>query len=320
MRILIVDDSGFARERIARLIRMVGYEVVQAASGEEALRLAQQTTFDAATIDLLMPDMNGVELISRLHAAYPSLPLFAVTADVQRTTQQEVMQAGASGFIFKSGRLVELIDALAALPGFRSQALVLTLQQHDAFAETINIAMGQAAQALARLTDRRVVLTVPKIEIMPATALRSFLEDRLPLVGACVRQSFSGQLSGDASLLFPPEHAEALTRVVLAQSGLPGLSEMARAVLGEIGNIVLNATISQLGDQVDARLHIGLPVVSVSLPLNAAVDILRPAPANWDHAIVLLNRLTIAEVNLLAFLVILMSEDEIQRLLTSLGV
>ncbi|MGC8780428.1 MAG: response regulator, partial [Anaerolineae bacterium] len=71
MRILIVDDSAFARERIARLVAAAGLEALQAANGREALRLVAETRPDAVTVDLLMPTMDGIQLIERLHAAHP---------------------------------------------------------------------------------------------------------------------------------------------------------------------------------------------------------------------------------------------------------
>lgn len=321
MRILIVDDSAFARERIARLVTAAGYEATQATGGQHALQLAAEALPDAVTADLLMPDMDGIELIRRLHAAYPNLPVIAVSADIQEATRRETLAAGAVAFVSKSGRMAALLDILATLPGASAEAFVLTLLQQDAFTEMMNIAMGQAASALASLLERRVLLTAPKTEIMPITMLRDFLERRMSAVGASIRQRFQGQLTGDAALLFPTDHAEILVRAVVDNAGLPGFSEIERSVLAEIGNVVLNATLSHLGDQLGVRLAIGLPTVNVSLPIAALVDTLRAAPAGVerDHVVVLLSRLTVGEVNLVVYLIILLPEAEIRRLLASLG-
>jgi len=62
MRVLVVDDSAFARGRIVRLVAAAGGEAIQAASGRHALQLAAETRLDAATVDLLMLDMDGLEL------------------------------------------------------------------------------------------------------------------------------------------------------------------------------------------------------------------------------------------------------------------
>jgi len=319
MRILVVDDSAFARGRIVRLVAAAGGEAVQAASGRHALQLAAETRFDAATVDLLMPDMDGLELIQQLHAAYPNLPLIVVSADIQEATQREAIAAGAFTFVSKSRRMTALLDVLAALANADASSFALTLLQQDAFTEMMNLAMGQAAGALALLLEQRVLLMTPKIEIMPVTALEAFLEHRISAVSASICQRFQGQFAGNAALIFPVGHAETLVRSVLGGPKLPGFSEVERAVLAEIGNVVLNATISRLGDQLSTRLSIGLPTVNINLPVSALTEILRATGSIADQAIVLLSRLTVDEVDLMTYLIILASEADLRRLLRSLG-
>lgn len=186
----------------------------------------------------------------------------------------------------------------------------------------MNLAMGRAANALASLLERRVLLTVPKVEIMRVTALRIFLEQRLAVVGACVRQHFQGGLTGSAILLFPAGHAELVVRSALntdSPTGI-GFAEIEISVLAEVGNVVLNAAISQLGDQLGERLAIGLPTVQINLPVAAFVESLRIGPNNAHHAIILLSRLTVGEVNLVCYLILLLPEAGVRRLLDSLEV
>lgn len=126
MRVLIVDDSAFARERIVQLTTAAGHEAFQASCGQEALRLISEIRPDAVTVDLLMPGMDGIELIEKLHAAYPSLPVIVVSADIQDATRRQVLAAGAVAFVSKAGRLTELLNVLEALPAARTKPLSLT--------------------------------------------------------------------------------------------------------------------------------------------------------------------------------------------------
>lgn len=319
MRVLIVDDSAFARSRIARLLSAAGHEPLEASSGQQTLQMVAESPPDAMTVDLLMPDMDGLELIRRLHAAYPALPLIAVSADIQEATQREALLAGARAFVSKSGRLAPLLGVLADLPGRPATELMMTLLQQDAFTEMMNAAMGRAANALASLLERRVILTVPKIEIMPVAALYGFLERRISAASASIRQRFQGRLIGDAALIFPAGHAEILLHAVLNQSELPGFSEAERAVLAEIGNVVLNAAIARLGDQQGARLAIGMPTVNTHQSIALLVSMLQPAAAMENHAIVLLSRLMVGEVHLVVYLILLLPEADIRQLLATVG-
>jgi signal transduction histidine kinase/CheY-like chemotaxis protein len=66
--VLTVDDDAAAREMVATALRAEGFDVVAAASGEEALRFAQEDPPELVICDLVMPDMDGYEVVSRLHA------------------------------------------------------------------------------------------------------------------------------------------------------------------------------------------------------------------------------------------------------------
>jgi len=65
-RILVVDDSASNRDLLARRLGREGHAVIVASSGEEALRILETQEFDLALADILMPDMNGIELLGRL--------------------------------------------------------------------------------------------------------------------------------------------------------------------------------------------------------------------------------------------------------------
>ncbi|MCX7973714.1 MAG: response regulator, partial [Candidatus Aminicenantes bacterium] len=96
MKVLVVDDSSYARHKIGEALRKAGIEVIEAASGEEALLLMKDIEFNAVTVDLLMPGMDGIELIRKIKAHWPGLKIIALSADVQEATQKEVLIAGAN--------------------------------------------------------------------------------------------------------------------------------------------------------------------------------------------------------------------------------
>jgi CheY-like chemotaxis protein/signal transduction histidine kinase len=78
-RVLVVDDDAGNRETLSELLGLLGHEVETAATPGEALRLVTAHDFDAALVDLAMPEMNGAELARRLRAKVPSLRLAIVT-------------------------------------------------------------------------------------------------------------------------------------------------------------------------------------------------------------------------------------------------
>jgi CheY-like chemotaxis protein len=320
MKVLVVDDSEYARLRIGQILREGGHEVTEADSGEAALGLARAIPFEAATVDLLMPGMDGLTLIRRLREQWPVLYIVALSADVQSATRQEVLAAGADRFVAKTDPPKGLLAALAAGP----EGLVpLTLSpiQRDAFTEVMNVAMGQAAAAMGTLLNRRVSLVVPEVELMTVEGLAAFFQDELVRVGILVRQRFSGCIGGTAALAFSTGHASLLIRSLADIRGdINRLSLAEQSVLTEIGNIVLNAAIAVLADTCRGRLRVGLPVVALDMEGDEAVRDLAGAPSSAQGAFVLVSRLTIGAMELISYLVLLLPDKDVRELLRRIGV
>jgi two-component system chemotaxis sensor kinase CheA len=119
-RILVVDDSPLTRELICSLLEAVGYQIANAADGQEALEKLAREPVDMVVTDLEMPRMDGLELTRRLksHATYRGLPVVIITTRGSEADRRRGMEAGADGYIAK-GDLVrqDLVDVVARLLG-----------------------------------------------------------------------------------------------------------------------------------------------------------------------------------------------------------
>jgi CheY-like chemotaxis protein len=117
--ILVVDDSTFARLNLTRALVAAGFQVLEAESGLKALEIAAKTPPDLVTLDLLMPGLSGLQTLVRLREFCPKTKCVVVTADVQKLTRDELMAAGADGFLNKpvsKKELLVLIKQLLDLP------------------------------------------------------------------------------------------------------------------------------------------------------------------------------------------------------------
>ncbi len=99
--VLLVDDESVFREDMAALIRDEGYACDTAADGDAALRYVEQGAPDVIICDLVMPGVNGVELISRLANLCPETPLITITANATIDTAVGAFRAGATDYILK---------------------------------------------------------------------------------------------------------------------------------------------------------------------------------------------------------------------------
>jgi DNA-binding NtrC family response regulator len=106
--LIVVDDDQEFRETLAKRFLRDGFAVQAAATGEEALELAEQRKFEVAIFDMLMPGMNGLELLKRFKASHPDCEVILLTGEGSIETAVEAMKLGAYDFLQKPFSLTDL--------------------------------------------------------------------------------------------------------------------------------------------------------------------------------------------------------------------
>jgi len=319
MKILLVDDSFYARKLFAKMLTNEGHDVVEAQGGIEALEIFKKGGIDVVTVDMLMPDMDGITLIKKIKELNRDAPIIAVTADVQEETKKEAFDAGAFAFISKPVKPQEIKMVLSRLQK-EPDLIFLSSDNRDAFTELINIAMGRAAEALSSLLEKKIILKVPHFEIIAATELTDYFANNLNEVGVAIQQRFTGIINGVATLALPYKDAVFLVRELIStDKELERLAPSEQTVLAEVGNIVLNGAISILSNQLKTRLAISIPDVYLK---KSGMDVLNSIMLycyDSEHALVLLSRLTISEMEVLSYLILLLPRVGILKLIESLN-
>ena len=113
--ILIVDDEASLRRTLARILQQAGLEVTTAASGQEGLTFLSQQSFDLVYLDIRMPDMNGLEVLEKIHSNFPDLPVILFTAQPDMNSALEALRHGAIDYLMKPLQPQTLIDRTQAI-------------------------------------------------------------------------------------------------------------------------------------------------------------------------------------------------------------
>jgi CheY-like chemotaxis protein len=100
--ILIVDDLSFERQRVREILKHEGYACAEAANGREALALINERRPDCVLSDLVMPEMDGFELLGALQERERQIPVIVLTADAQAATREECERLGAVAVLHKT--------------------------------------------------------------------------------------------------------------------------------------------------------------------------------------------------------------------------
>jgi two-component system chemotaxis response regulator CheY len=120
--VLIVDDSMAMRSVIKKTIKVSGFKVgeyFEAADGKEALKILADAWVDLVLTDINMPNMNGLELITKMHAdqILKSIPVVMVTTEGSEKSVQTSMEMGAKGYIKKPFQPEDIKRVLNSIMG-----------------------------------------------------------------------------------------------------------------------------------------------------------------------------------------------------------
>ena len=113
-RLLIIEDELSISDPLSRALRRDSYEVDIAATGEAALLLLRERSFDAVLLDLGLPDVDGIELCRKVRAAHENVVIIMLTARGHEVDTVVGLDAGADDYISKPFRLAELTARLRA--------------------------------------------------------------------------------------------------------------------------------------------------------------------------------------------------------------
>jgi len=109
-KILIIEDDENQRLLYKEELEEQGYRVIEAANAEEGLRLVEEENPDLVILDIWMPDMNGLEALTRIYEMNPNLPVIINTA--YSAYQDRFTSWLAEAYVVKSADISELLDAV----------------------------------------------------------------------------------------------------------------------------------------------------------------------------------------------------------------
>jgi two-component system, OmpR family, response regulator MprA len=153
MRILVVDDEPAVREALERILRLEGFDVEMACDGREAVRSQAAAPADAVLLDVLMPQLDGLEVCRRMRDTGDRTPVLMLTARDEVGDRVAGLEAGADDYLPKPFALEELLARLRALlrrSGWMDQREVLRFDDLELDPHSHEVRRGQRLMELTR--------------------------------------------------------------------------------------------------------------------------------------------------------------------------
>ncbi|WP_300379610.1 response regulator [Clostridium sp.] len=117
-KVLIVDDASFMRMMIKDILQKNGFEIIgEAANGIEAVNLYKKEKPDVVTMDITMPDMDGIEAVKEIRAFDPQAKVVMCSAMGQQSMVMDAIKSGAKDFIVKPFQADRVLEAIRKVVG-----------------------------------------------------------------------------------------------------------------------------------------------------------------------------------------------------------
>ena len=316
--ILICDDSSLARKQLARSLPSYwDVEVSFATNGEEGVTAVKQGKGEILFLDLNMPVMDGYEVLEAIRDQDLSTMVIVVSGDVQPEAYKRVMSLGALGFIKKPVQAdqVETILKQFGISIESDKQLVIEdveVNELDTYQEIVNVAMGRAADLLARLLDAFVILPIPNVNMLEVSELRMALhqiEDRESVSAVCQGLIGAG-ISGEALLIFSESSFSDIAELMKYKGDIDETAQL--ELLMDISCILIGACLKGIADQLDITFSQSHPVI---LGQHVRVsDILKHNAKRWNKILAVEIPYSIENKRINCELLLLFTEDSIDAL------
>lgn len=193
IKVVLVDDHSIVRAGLRRLIEESGdiSVVAEAADGKEALQKADEASPQVAVVDISMPGMDGLEVVTRLHFLQPKLPILVLTMHEEEQYVIRALGAGAMGYVTKRSAPEELVRAIRKVHGggrylsdAASEALALRVARGaggESPLDTLSNREVQVLRALALGKTNREIAETYNISVKTVDTYRSRLLNKLRL-------------------------------------------------------------------------------------------------------------------------------------------
>ncbi len=119
--ILVVEDAWLSRRMMSKVLENNGHTILQATNGREGLEMVRTHKPDCIFLDLLMPEVDGLDVLKTLQDEGSKIPIVVITADIQQSTRQQCLELGAIAVINKPSQPPELLQALKTALSFHQE-------------------------------------------------------------------------------------------------------------------------------------------------------------------------------------------------------
>ncbi len=323
--VLICDDSAMARKQMARTLpKEWDVEITYATNGAEGLDAIRAGKGEVVFLDLNMPVMDGYEVLQTVQQNDLPALIIVVSGDIQIKAHERVKALGALDFIQKpvsADAISNILQEYGILTLTQKDQVedtpMIKVDMRDACQEIANVAMGRAADLLAKLLDVFVLLPIPNVNVLEVSELTMALKatEESSTVSALCQGFIGAGVAGEALLLFHDSSFKDMAKLMGVSNPEDKNTEI--EVLIDTGNVLIGAFLNGISEQLDMKFSQAHPVV---LGRHCTVnDLIHDNSEKWHRTLAMEINYRIENHNIQCDLLLLFTEDSIPTLSYKLG-
>ncbi|WP_428612201.1 response regulator [Shewanella sp.] len=323
--VLICDDSALARKQMARTLpKEWDVEITFANNGAEGIEAIRAGKGEVVFLDLNMPVMDGYEVLETIQKEDLPALVIVVSGDIQIKAHEKVKALGALDFIQKpvsadaiSNILQEYGILTIALGDLDSDSPMIEVDLRDACQEVANVAMGRAADLLAKLLDVFVLLPIPNVNVLEVSELTMTLKatEQYGTVSALCQGFIGAGVAGEALLLFHDSSFQDMAKLMGLANPEDTNTEI--EVMIDTGNVLIGAFLSGISEQLHMKFSQSHPVV---LGRHCTVnDLIHDNSEKWARTLAMEINYRIEGHDIQCDLLLLFTEESLPTLNYKLG-
>jgi len=270
-RILIIDDEESIRWLFKKGLEREGYEVDCAARAEEAIQMIQKTAYSVIFLDIILPDINGLEVLDTLLRNYPELIIIVITAQASMKNAVEAMRKGAYDYLVKPFDLDQisiLIERALKNKALKSRVRLLETEFQNQLMVGSSPKMQEVYKTIGRVADTDVNVLIRgetgtgKELVARALHYYSKRVDRPFVTANCAaipKELLESELFGYEKGAFTGAYTSKMGKFEEADKGtifLDEIGDMDPSIQAKILRVIEEKTIRRLGGQEDRPIDV----------------------------------------------------------------
>jgi len=319
--VLICDDSSMARKQMFRSLPADwDIDVTYASNGIEGGHAIEKGLGAITFLDLNMPQMDGYQVLEKIRQMDLSAMVVVVSGDIQPEAYARVMKLGAMDFIKKPVSPDKLVDILSrfgviSTPDFSAEKITEkknSVDYLDCYREITNVAMGQAADLLARLLNAFVQLSIPNVNFIEISEFAMAMQaiKREADVSAVCQGFISSGISGEAIVMFEDSSFQDMARL-MRYTGEIGRAEELELLL-DTANVLIGATLRGIAEPMNITFSQSHPMV---LGRHCKLDqLIQKNMCKWKRMLAIEVNYRIENYHINCDLLLLFSEEDMPKI------